>query len=92
MRLPGITPVTRSMVLSKRFASDSTCRTIGAFARASRRILPVAGGMEKAMKSIDPKELRAMFDEQIAEGKGEVLDVECRFCNTKYSFTPEDIL
>lgn len=48
--------------------------------------------MEKALKSIDPKELRAMFDEQIAEGKGEVLDVECRFCNTKYSFTPEDVL
>lgn len=48
--------------------------------------------MEKAMKAIDKKDLRGMFDEQIAEGKGEVLEVECRFCNTKYSFTPEDIL
>ena len=48
--------------------------------------------MEKAMKSIDKKELRNMFDEQIAEGKDEVLEVVCRFCNTKYSFTPDDIL
>lgn len=48
--------------------------------------------MEKAMKSIDPKELRKMFDEQIAEGKPEELEVECRFCNSKYSFTPADIL
>ena len=48
--------------------------------------------MEKAMKAIDKKDLRSMFDEQIAEGKDEVLEVECRFCNTKYSFTPEDIL
>ena len=48
--------------------------------------------MEKAMKSIDKKDLRQMFDEQIAEGKDEVLEVECRFCNSKYSFTPEDIM
>lgn len=48
--------------------------------------------MEKAMKAIDKKDLRKMFDEQIAEGKDEVLEVECRFCNSKYSFTPEDIL
>jgi len=48
--------------------------------------------MEKAMKSIDPKEIRKMFDEQIAEGKAEELEIVCRFCNTKYSFTPEDIL
>ncbi len=48
--------------------------------------------MENAMKSIDKKELRKMFDEQIAEGKPEELEVVCRFCNTKYGFTPEDIL
>ena len=48
--------------------------------------------MEKAMKAIDKKDLRKMFDEQIAEGKDEVLEVECRFCNSKYSFTPEDIM
>ena len=48
--------------------------------------------MEKAMKSIDPKELRKMFDEQIAEGKPEELEIQCRFCNSKYTFTPEDVL
>ena len=48
--------------------------------------------MEKAMRSIDPKEIRKMFDEQIAEGKAEELEIVCRFCNTKYSFTPKDIL
>ncbi len=48
--------------------------------------------MEKAMKAIDKKDLRKMFDEQIAEGKEEVLEVECRFCNSKYAFKPEDLL
>ena len=48
--------------------------------------------MEKALKSLDKKELRKLFDEQIAEGKPEELEVECRFCNTKYSFTPKDVL
>ena len=47
--------------------------------------------MEKAMKSIDKQDLRKMFDEQIAEGKPEELKVECRFCNSKYSFTPADL-
>jgi hypothetical protein len=31
------------------------------------------------------------FDEQIAEGKPEELTVECRFCDSKYSFTPADL-
>jgi molecular chaperone Hsp33 len=48
--------------------------------------------MEKAMKAIDKNDLRKMFDEQIAEGKEEVLEVECRFCNSKYAFKPEDLL
>ena len=48
--------------------------------------------MEKAMKSIDPKELRNMFDEQIAEGKPEELEIKCRFCNSRYIFKPEDLL
>lgn len=47
--------------------------------------------MEKAMRTITPADLRKMFDEQIAEGKPEELQVECRFCNSKYSFTPEDL-
>lgn len=48
--------------------------------------------MEKAMKSIDPKELRKMFDEQIAEGKPEELEIQCRFCNSRYVFKPEDLI
>ena len=48
--------------------------------------------MEKAMKTITPADLRKMFDEQIAEGKPEELQVECRFCNSKYTFTPSDVL
>ncbi|MBQ8408674.1 MAG: Hsp33 family molecular chaperone HslO [Clostridia bacterium] len=48
--------------------------------------------MEKAMKSIDPKDIRKMFDEQIAEGKAEELEIQCRFCNSRYTFKPEDLI
>lgn len=47
--------------------------------------------MQKALISLGEKDLRKLFDEQIAEGKPEELEIECRFCNTKYSFTPEDL-
>ncbi len=47
--------------------------------------------MEKAMISVGERDLRKMFAEQIAEGKPEVLECECRFCNTKYAFKPEDL-
>lgn len=47
--------------------------------------------MHKALVSLGEKDLRKLFDEQIAEGKPEELEVECRFCNTKYTFTPEDL-
>ena len=48
--------------------------------------------MEKALKSLGQNDLRKLFDEQIAEGKAEELEVECRFCNSKYTFTPKDVL
>ncbi len=48
--------------------------------------------MEKALRSLGEKDLRKLFDEQIAEGKAEELEVECRFCNSKYTFTPKDVL
>ncbi len=48
--------------------------------------------MEKAMKSISKEDLRKMFDEQIAEGKPEELEICCRFCNSKYRFLPKDVL
>lgn len=47
--------------------------------------------MHKALKTLSEQDLRKLFDEQIAEGKPEELEVECRFCNSKYSFTPEDL-
>ena len=47
--------------------------------------------MHRALKSLSEDDLRKMFDEQIAEGKPEELTVECRFCNSKYSFTPTDL-
>ena len=47
--------------------------------------------MHKALVSLGEKDLRKLFDEQIAEGKPEELEVECRFCNTKYTFTPDDL-
>ncbi len=46
--------------------------------------------MERALRSLAPEELRRLFDEQIAEGKAEELEVECRFCNSKYTFTPKE--
>ena len=48
--------------------------------------------MEKAMKSISQKDIREMFDEQIAEGKPEELEIQCKFCNSRYIFKPEDLM
>lgn len=47
--------------------------------------------MHKALIALGEKDLRKLFDEQLAEGKPEELEVECRFCNTKYAFTPDDL-
>ena len=47
--------------------------------------------MEGALRSLNNADLRKLFDEQIAEGKPEELTVECRFCDSKYSFTPADL-
>ena len=48
--------------------------------------------MEKAMKSISKKDLREMLDEQIAEGKPEELEIQCKFCNSRYIFKPEELM
>ncbi len=47
--------------------------------------------MRNALKSLAPEELRKLFDEQIAEGKPEELEIQCRFCNSKYTFTPDQV-
>jgi molecular chaperone Hsp33 len=48
--------------------------------------------MENALKTISKKDLREMFDEQIAEGKPEELEIQCKFCNSRYTFKPEDVM
>lgn len=48
--------------------------------------------MERALVAIGEKDLRKLFDEQIAEGKPEELEIQCRFCNTRYTFTPVDLM
>jgi molecular chaperone Hsp33 len=48
--------------------------------------------MENALKTISKKDLREMFDEQIAEGKPEELEIKCRFCNSRYIFKPQDLI
>ncbi len=48
--------------------------------------------MHKALCSLAPEELKKLFSEQVAEGKPEELEIQCRFCNSKYTFTPDDVL
>ncbi len=48
--------------------------------------------MHKALCSLAPEELKKLFSEQVAEGKPEELEIQCRFCNSKYSFTPDQVL
>ena len=48
--------------------------------------------MKKALCSLAPEEIKNLFREQVAEGKPEELEVQCRFCNSKYTFTPQELL
>lgn len=48
--------------------------------------------MRNALRSMGARDIRKLFDEQIAEGKPEELEVVCRFCNSKFSFTPSDLI
>lgn len=48
--------------------------------------------MKNALKSMGKKDIRKLFDEQLEEGKPEELEVVCRFCNSKFIFTPNDFL
>lgn len=47
--------------------------------------------MKNALKSIGEADLRKLFEEQLAEGKPEELEIICRFCNSKYTFKPQDL-
>ena len=48
--------------------------------------------MKKKIKSIGREEILKMLDEQEAEGKERSLTAVCRFCNTEYSFSEEELL
>ncbi|MBR5817925.1 MAG: Hsp33 family molecular chaperone HslO, partial [Clostridia bacterium] len=48
--------------------------------------------MYKKMKSLGNKELSTLLDEQEAEGKARELTAVCRFCNSEYTFTEEELI
>lgn len=48
--------------------------------------------MKKKMRSIGPAELLKMLDEQEAEGNPRDLTAVCRFCESEYKFTEEELL
>ena len=47
--------------------------------------------MKKALLSIKENEIYDMLREQVEEGKPEELEIFCRFCNSHYVFTKEEI-
>ena len=47
--------------------------------------------MKKALLSIKENEIYDMLKEQVEEGKPEELEISCRFCNSNYVFTREEI-
>lgn len=47
--------------------------------------------IEGALISVGQKEIDRMLAEQVAEGKPEELEVDCRFCGTKYCFTKAEL-
>lgn len=46
---------------------------------------------KKALISLGEKELTRLFEEQVKEGKEEILEVVCRFCGSTYHYTKEDL-
>lgn len=48
--------------------------------------------IESALISVGEKELEEMFAQQLAEGKPEELEVNCRFCGTTYRFNRPQLM
>ncbi len=48
--------------------------------------------MRKKIKSLGKSEILKMLDEQVAEGKARELTAICRFCNTEYTYTEEQLM
>ena len=47
--------------------------------------------IREAIHSFGEKEIERLFAEQLAEGKPEVLEVNCHFCGAHYTFTRDDL-
>ena len=45
----------------------------------------------RALITLGKEDLYRLFDEQKAEGKGESLEVNCRFCDKKQYYTRADV-
>lgn len=48
--------------------------------------------MHKTLLTLGEKQLRALLDEQEAEGKARELEICCRFCNSSYVFAEKELL
>ena len=48
--------------------------------------------MRKKILSLGRTEVANLLDEQEAEGKPRELTAECRFCNSKYTFSEKELL
>ena len=47
--------------------------------------------MKNALRAMGERDITKLFDEQEAEGKPRELEVCCRFCDSKFVFTPSDL-
>ena len=47
--------------------------------------------MKNALRAMGERDILKLFDEQEAEGKPRELEVCCRFCDSKFVFTPTDL-
>lgn len=47
--------------------------------------------MKNALRAMGERDITKLFDEQEAEGKPRELEVCCRFCDSKFIFTPSDL-
>ena len=47
--------------------------------------------MDAVMRSLGRKQVNDLLAEQVAEGKPEELEIVCRFCNTRYRYSKEEL-
>ncbi len=47
--------------------------------------------MDAVMRSLGRRQVEQLLAEQVAEGKGEELEIGCRFCNRKYVYGKEEL-